>query len=186
MTKKQYLMALETALRKLPADEREEMLQDFEEHFAIGSEEGKSETEITEALGSPQQIAKETIATYHLDQAESNATTGNIFRAVWAAVGLSFFNLVIVLGPFIAIVGIVSSGWIAGIAFIGSPLLLLINVIMYPNSFELVELFTTLGLCGLGIFIIMGMYIATKGLMKGFMTYLQFNMNLVKGGLHAQ
>ncbi len=185
MTKKQFLMALETALRKLPSDEKQEMLQDFEEHFAIGAEEGKSEAEIINALGSPQQIAKETIATYHLDQAETNATTGNIFRAVWAVIGLGFFNLVIVLGPFIALVGIILSGWIAGISFISSPLLLFINVMIYPASFEILDLFTTLGMCGLGIFIAMGMYMATKGLIKGFMIYLQFNINLVKGGLHA-
>ena len=46
MTKEQFFHELANALRKLPQNEREEIMQDFAEHFAIGEEEGKSEEEI--------------------------------------------------------------------------------------------------------------------------------------------
>lgn len=185
MTKKQFLLALDNGLRKLPKEEREEILRDFEEHFTIAQMEGKSETDITSDLGSPQQIAKEAIANYHFDQATTNTTTSNFLRATWAVIGLSFFNLIIVLGPFVAVLGILLAGWITGISFIASPLLVLINYIIYPISFELFDLFIAIGLCGIGIFIVLGMYFATKGISYGFMRYLKFNMNLVKGGLQT-
>ena len=185
MTKDQFLKELEAALSKLPQSEQEDIMQDFIEHFAIGEEEGKSEEDIISALGSPQHIGKEMVATYHIDKVETEVTAGNILRAVWAVIGLGFFNLVIVLGPFIAILGVLLGGWVAGVTFIGSPFLVLINVVVYPSTFEWFDLFFAIGLCGLGLLIVIGMYYVTRAIANGFVRYLKFNMNLVKGGLKA-
>src|SRR5699024_10876450 len=147
---------------KLPSNEREEIMRDFIEHFAIGEEEGKSENEIISALGSPQHIGKEMVAAYHIDKVETEVTAGNILRAVWAVIGLGFFNLVIVLGPFIAILSVLFGGWVSGATFIVSPILVLINSVIYPGTFEWFDLFLSIGLCGLGLFIAIGMYFATR------------------------
>src|SRR5690625_1318210 len=127
MNEKQFLQQLKTALDKLPEAEREDILMDFEEHFSIGKEEGKTEEEIASALGSPQQIARELAAAYYLDQAEHTSSIGNVFRAAWATIGLGFFNLIIVLGPFIALVALVFSGWVAAAGFMASLPLVLIQ-----------------------------------------------------------
>lgn len=186
MNKEEFLAELDTALKYISAEERQDILQDFEEHFAVGREEGKTEEEIAAGLGSPQQIAKEMLASYHIEKVETTATTGNIFRAVWAVIGLGFFNLVIVLGPFIALLGILFAGWIAGISFIVSPILVIFDMIIHPGTFELFTLFFSMALAGLGIFIVIGMFFATRALMNGFVKYLKFNTKLVKGGLkHA-
>lgn len=183
MNKNQFLTELDIALKQISVDERQDILQDFEEHFAAGLGEGKTEEEITAGLGSPQQIAKEMLATYHIEKVETTATTGNVFRAVWAVIGLGFFNLVIVLGPFIALIGILFAGWVAGISFIASPLLVLFDWILNPETFELFNVFFSLGLAGLGLFIVIGMFFATRVLINGFIRYLKFNTKLVKGGL---
>src|SRR5690625_6704582 len=109
MNKNQFLSAIEKNLKKLPESERQDVLRDFEEHFIMGTEEGKSEEEISRSLGSPQQIAKEILASYHIEQVETIITPNNILRAVWAVISLGFFNLVIVLGPFIALVALLRS-----------------------------------------------------------------------------
>ena len=183
MTKDQFLTKLEASLKRLPSDERQDIVQDFEEHFTIGLAEGKTEEEISVSLGSPQQIAKEMVATHHVEKVETTATTGNIFRALWAVIGMGFFNLVIVLGPFIAVAGIIISGWAVGISFIVSPLLVLANVIIYPQTFELFELFFSIGLVGLGLFIFIGMYFATRAVTSGLVRYLKYNVSIVKGGM---
>ncbi|NBJ67934.1 MULTISPECIES: DUF1700 domain-containing protein [Clostridia] len=183
MNKKEFMKKLTVGIKKLPKEEQQEVIQDFEEHFAIGLAEGKTEAEIAAALGTPNQVAKELVATYHLEKADHTSNTGNIFRAVWAVIGLGFFNLVIVLGPFIALVSIIASGWIVGGSFILSPLLMLVNVILYPDTFIFFDLFASIGLVGVGIFIIIGMYYVTRYLSKGFINYLHFNVKLVKGGL---
>ena len=73
MTKDQFLKELEAALSKLPQSEQEDIMQDFIEHFAIGEEEGKSEEDIISALGSPQHIGKEMVATYHIDKSRNRS-----------------------------------------------------------------------------------------------------------------
>lgn len=183
MTKDQFLKQLNDALRKVSHDEREEIIRDFEEHFVIAYEEGKTDEEIIASLGSPQQIAKEMIASYHIEQMEEKTTTGNIIKATWAVIGLSFFNIVIVLAPFLTIIAFILSGWILSAAGIISPLLVFINPLFYPGTFEMFDLFFSLTLCGLGLFIGIGMYYVTKAISSGFVKYLKFNVNLVKGGL---
>ncbi|WP_047984962.1 HAAS signaling domain-containing protein [Ornithinibacillus californiensis] len=183
MNREQFLSKLNDSLKRLPSSEREEILQDFREHFEIGMSEGKSEEDIASGLGSPQQIAKELVATYRLEQVGETANTGNVLRAVWAVIGLGFFNLVIVLGPFVALAAIVLSGWVSGLSLVLSPVLYLVNVIIYPEIFAAYDLFFTLFLSGLGIFIFIGMFYVTRWLSKGFVKYLNFNVRMVKGGM---
>lgn len=186
MTKNEFLAELKASLKKIPSDERQDILQDFQEHFDFGLEEGKTEEEISASLGSPQQIGKELVANYRVGLVEDSVTTGNIFRAVWAVIGLGFFNLIIVLGPFVALAGIIIAGWIVGIAFVAAPLLVLINVAVYPQIFEFFDLFFSIALAGLGLFIAIGMFFASRSLTNGFVRYLKYNVRLVKGGLkHA-
>ncbi|WP_445487591.1 HAAS signaling domain-containing protein [Niallia sp. 03133] len=183
MTKEQFLKQLHSALNRLSHEERQDIIQDYEEHFLIGLEEGKTEKEIADALGSPNQIAKELLASYHLEKVESTVTTGNIFRAIWAVIGLGFFNLVIVLGPFIALASLILSGWAVSVSFVVSPILVLLTIVIQPDTFEYFSLFFSVLLCGIGLFIGIGMLFSTKAVVKGFVRYLKFNAKLVKGGL---
>jgi uncharacterized membrane protein len=183
LNKDQFLKQLNSSLNRLSSEERQDILKDYEEHFSIGLEAGKTEEQIANSLGSPNQIVKELLAEYHLDKVEIAATSGNIIRAVWAAIGLGFFNLVIVLGPFIGLVGVALAGWVVAISFVGSPLLVLINTAIYPETFRYFDLFLSMALCGLGLFLTIGMLFATKGITKGFVLYLKFNATIVKGGL---
>lgn len=58
MSKEQFLKELSSHLRKLPDEERKDILFDYEEHFQFGIEEGKNESDIIKGLGSPKVIAK--------------------------------------------------------------------------------------------------------------------------------
>lgn len=183
MNKEQFLHLLSRELEKLPQEEREDILRDFREHFHMGLEEGKTEEEIARALGSPKQIARELVATYHVEKVSEKTTIRNILRATWAVIGLGFFNLTIVLGPFLALVGIVIGGWFTGLSFVVSPVFHLMNAVFNPATFQLFQLFVSLALCGFGLLLVIGMFFVTKALVKLFIRYLQFNVNLVKGGM---
>ncbi|WOV86672.1 DUF1700 domain-containing protein [Sporosarcina oncorhynchi] len=182
MNKEHFIKELRAATTKLPPNEQYEIIQDYEEYFAIGLLDGKTEEQISSSLGSPKAIGKELSATYQIEQAETNRTIGSFMRAMWTVIGLGFFNLVIVLGPFLVLASLLLSGWVAGIGFIAAPLLVLINVLIYPEIFELFDLFNSLVFCGLGIFIAIGTSLATKRFMNGFIRYMKFNTKLVKGG----
>ncbi|WP_046175303.1 DUF1700 domain-containing protein [Domibacillus indicus] len=183
MNKKQFLQQLDSALQGLSQEERRDILQDYEEYFASGLEEGKSEEEIASALGSPRQIGKELAASHQVERARTTATAGNVMRAVWAVIGLGFFNLIIVLAPFVALMGFVLSGWLMGVSLVASPLLVLVSAVINLGTFVWFDLFTSMALCGIGLFILIGMFFATKSVMRGFIRYLKFNASFVKGGL---
>jgi uncharacterized membrane protein len=123
------------------------------------------------------------VATYRVEKVKGITKTGNMLRAIWAVIGLGFFNLVIVLGPFVALAGVIIAGWIVGISFVASPILVLINVSIHPQFFEFFDLFFSIGLAGLGLFIAIGMFFATRAITNGFVRYLKYNVGLVKGGL---
>jgi uncharacterized membrane protein len=59
MNKQQYLGALRQELKGLEPAAVEEIMADFEEHFASGLARGKSEEAITADLGSPVEIARQ-------------------------------------------------------------------------------------------------------------------------------
>lgn len=183
MNEKRFLQELKNGLQKLPEAEQEDILMDFEEHFSVGKAEGKTEEEIAGALGSPQQIAREMKAAYYLDQADSTSSVGNVFRAAWATIGLGFFNLIFVLGPFIALVGMVFAGWITALAFILSLPLVLIQAMISPEWFLWFDLFASLALLGIGLLLMIGMLYVTRLISNGFVRYLHFNARMVKGGL---
>lgn len=187
MNKEQFIKALRAATTRLPQDEQDEVIQDYNEYFSVGQLDGKTEEEISSALGSPKSIGKELSAIYRLEKAETNTTIGNVMRAMWTVIGLGFFNLLIVLSPFLVLASLLLAGWAGSIGFMAAPFLVLLNVMIYPEIFELFDLFNALVFCGIGILLAQGTFLATKALMNGFTRYMKFNTKLVKGGLkHAK
>lgn len=57
MTRKEFLTALNQYLVTLSAEEKADIISDYEEHFRVGLENGKTEEEIAAALGSPYDAA---------------------------------------------------------------------------------------------------------------------------------
>jgi hypothetical protein len=57
VNKEEFMREIEKALDKISEAERADILYDYEEHFMIGKENGKTEEEICLELGSPKEIA---------------------------------------------------------------------------------------------------------------------------------
>ena len=64
MTENNFISELENALKQLPSEERNDILQDLREYFTNGRKDGKTDSEIASSLGSPTKIAEELLATY--------------------------------------------------------------------------------------------------------------------------
>lgn len=73
MTENQFLQELNAALKQLPTDERNDILQDIKEYFANAQADGKSDSEIAGELGSPQNIAKDLVDSYDFTQSDPSA-----------------------------------------------------------------------------------------------------------------
>lgn len=58
MKRKDYINALRAQLRRLPSDDVEEIVKEFDTHFEMGVADGLTETEIAAKLGSPEEVAQ--------------------------------------------------------------------------------------------------------------------------------
>ncbi len=100
MQREEFISRLEKLLRGLPEAERKDIIYDYDEHIRIAVENGLEEEKVIQSLGSPQSIAKQYRVKKYIDKAEETGSTTSVFRAILATVGLGFFNLVFILGPF--------------------------------------------------------------------------------------
>src|SRR5699024_9681822 len=127
MNKEQFLNELTIHLSELSIEERQDVLQDFAEHFEIGLAKGESEEQIASSLGSPKIIARDILAEYNLGthHVERRKEKQDPARTVMISILLILFNLIIVLGPLLGVYGTVISGWIVSFVFILSPFLVL-------------------------------------------------------------
>ncbi len=93
MNQHTYLSTLKHALTGLPADQIDDIVSDYRQHFADGRERGRNEEEIGKALGEPRKIAAEFKAMTHVDAFQHQRSLGNFGRMALAVVGLAGFNL---------------------------------------------------------------------------------------------
>lgn len=185
MSKKQFLLILKKKLWKLPKNEKEEILQDYEEYFMIGVEEGKIESQIVEALGSPKQIAKELNAVYAIKKVEERKSISNIFTALFSIMGLSVINCVIIIVS-LCLLLILTPFTLAYI--IGVPIMILSPLILIVMGF--VNGFSTIGIgeileCIKGVIfgsllIFLGYFIAKFSFIL-LLKYLRWNISIARG-----
>ena len=189
MNKKQFLDQLTVSLRGIPNEERLDIISDFEEHFKFGMEKGRSEDELSESLGNPKVLAKQLKTNVLVDQAEKSASPTNITRAVFATLGLGFFNLIFVLGPFVGIVGVLFGLFATAVAAAASGITLLVATIigpLFPEWFGVVVspavgIFGSIGLTCFGILFFIGNIFLSKVLYRVFIKYIKFNTRVIKG-----
>jgi len=77
MTENQFIGELETALKRLPTEERNDIIQDIQEYFTNGREDGKSDSEIAISLGSPANIAEELLDSYSFVETKAEIVSTN-------------------------------------------------------------------------------------------------------------
>lgn len=139
----EYIEELRHHLARLPETERSDILRDQEEFFREAVLSGRTEADVIGSLGEPKLLAKTLIAESRLTASENafgrptgsegpGATTplqalrpasfstqmNATLRAFLAIIALAPFNLIFVLGPFIALMGCLFGGWIFGGAFL--------------------------------------------------------------------
>ncbi|QQE80206.1 HAAS domain-containing protein [Alicyclobacillus sp. SO9] len=191
MGKDEFLRRLDSLLQRIPERDRRDMLYDYEEHIRVAMEKGVSEEEAVRGLGSPRSIAKELMADYYVQQADETASVTNVTRAVLATISLGFFNLVFVSGPFFAAVGILIAFFAVSISFILLPIKIIFGITflhlilpfgLFSSVSTTVSVFTLLLLEGLGLVFLAGTILLAKWFGILFVTYLKFNLRVIKGG----
>jgi len=189
MNKNEYIKKLSSCLGRIPENERQDVINDFEEHFKEGISEGRTEEDIADSLGDPRALANQLRASIMLSEAEKTTSAVNITRAVFATLGLGFFNLVFVLGPFIAIFGIVVALFALSIGVTATGIAVFFASIFWPllpqyfvlGTNTAVAIFSSMGVTCLGILFFTGNVYLARILYRLFLRYIRFNLRIVKG-----
>lgn len=192
MNRLEFIDGLKSNLQGMPLSEIQDILSDYEEHFQIGISKGKSEEEIARELGNPKDIASSYRISYGYNDNEefnqTNNTNADNNRKILMILLVIVFNLVIVLGPYVALLGVIFSFFIAGISIVFSGIALMfripfnfIHYIANPNI--ITSLSFGVGLIALGILgIILTIYLA-KWFYELTIKYLKWNIEIInKGG----
>jgi uncharacterized membrane protein len=106
MNKKEFLSKLDENLKFLSRKEREEVIKDYEEHFANALSAGKKEADIVKSLGNPKVIASSYKFEAEAAKTGNKINVANIINGIYVAFGLGFFNLVFVFGIYMGTIGI--------------------------------------------------------------------------------
>jgi uncharacterized membrane protein len=188
MNKTEYMESLRKALQGLAPSEVEEIVRDQDEHITEATRSGRSEQEVIGALGSPADLAKEMKAGQHIKAAVSEtkliSKTDKVFRAVFALCVLAPFNVIVVLGPFLAVCGVLFAFWItafaglmAGVAILGLSFLAIpINLALFFGAF-----FGSISGMGFSLLAFVACYLVTLWFLKITLWYLNKNLEFVTG-----
>ena len=188
MSRDEFLKTLRKELTGIPKEEIEDILYDYKEHFDIGIHKGKTEEQIAKELGNPKSIAKSYKASIKITEAEKNPNATNLFKAILAAMALGFFNLVVVLAPFIVLVALLFSLYAISVGFIIGGVGSFFGTLtapFFPGKINiginpLASISFGIGLTALGLLIMIGCFYLTRLLYNGTIKYLRWNIDVIK------
>ncbi|EHJ07042.1 HAAS signaling domain-containing protein [Staphylococcus simiae] len=185
MTKEQYLHVLRKNLKHMSDDDKEDIINEYVTHFYSGASDGKSEQQICQELGDPKQLAKEHNAFNTLDQAKTHQSFNNIMTAIFAAMGLSLLNFVVILVPFILLLCVMALlVTFTMIGLIGPVMLVVKGIIDGFNSILLFDCFMAGLMFGCGLILLVITSIFFKYTYSIIVKYLKWNIKLVKRSVH--
>lgn len=191
MKKQDFLNQLRKELDGLPSIDLEDILRDQEEMINDAIASGRDEEAVIKSFGDPKDLAKSLKAEIKIEKAvdekQISKQARNLFAAVGALLVLAPFNLIFVLGPFLAIMGILFAGWVVTLVF---GLLAFVMMFIFFGELlflgtaltvQLSTFFTFLGSIGFSILLVVGMYFITKWVFKLILSYLRWNLNFITG-----
>jgi uncharacterized membrane protein len=106
MNRADFLTQFRYGLGALPRAEIDDILADYESHFADGAADGRSQEEIAAALGDPVRLARELRAEAGFRRWENNRSPDNFLAMVLALLGLAAIDLAFLFPLLCALAGI--------------------------------------------------------------------------------
>lgn len=193
MNREQFLRELRRRLKHLTPAAIEEILYDYEEHFSIGLQNGKTEEEIAAALGPPAQIASQYRLEKAIRKAEEAPRIHNLLLAIFIGMGLGFFNLIFVLGIFLALFLFLTALLIAAAVIFSGGFLLALKA-LFPSlifwisvsadlsmiSGRIATFFAGAGMAALGLLLLICFLKLMSLMYRGTLAYIKANIRIVK------
>jgi uncharacterized membrane protein len=188
MNQVEFLSQLKRALGGLAEQEKTEILADYEEHFRMAREAGKSDEQISQSLGNPRVLGRSYRVDSLLEEGRAEGKVSAVVRAIFASLSLGFFNIVVVLAPFIALLAVIVSLWTVAVSLALSGVCVILALIASPFLPGFINLggvgvpfliFSSIGVSALGLLAVIGMWFLTRWFVFAVATYAQFNARII-------
>ncbi|AYG95108.1 DUF1700 domain-containing protein [Brevundimonas naejangsanensis] len=187
MTRAEFLARLRRGLVGLPATTANEIVNDYEAHFADGAAAGRSEAEVAAALGDPDRLARELKAEAGAQRWRQEPSASSAAAAVFGILGLGAIDILILLPIALPVFGTVLSILVAGIAvFIAGGFVLVAGPFVGAPGGALAAALLGVGLMGMGIFMVGTMALLTKWLIDATVWYARLHYRVIKPALEPQ
>ena len=129
MTRQAFMARLVEGLRGLPPSTIADIVADYETHFTEGAAAGRSEADVTAALGDPGRLARELRAEHGLKRWEEERSASSGAGAVFAVLGLGAIDILILLPILMGVgatlmglgVAVVALFFAGGVVFAAGP-----------------------------------------------------------------
>lgn len=187
MNKEEFLKLLKFELQAKGVSGIDDIMTDYEEHFSHGLSKGKSEEEISKNLGSPLTLASAYKTDSMIREVKNTDKGFNMklaLKVVIRLLVLAPFNLIVLFIPGMIVFGLLVGGWGAAIGLGGASLGVLgfmpqaaslsLSVWAWIAGFSL-----SLTLLGVAVLLGMVMFMISKYLLIGLISYLQWNVKFV-------
>lgn len=196
MNRLEFMTMMKKGLYPLEAQERNELLNDYEQHFEMGLSEGKSEKEIALELGNPDDLIKEVLGdryapspdeelgSYHganYSSAPLPKASRGVTSRFFTAIGLVLLNLILALPILATIWALWVSFAAVSVAGLIAPVLALLDFIFIEKQVVLPELFVSITLFGVGILVGILTLPLMKKLARWTAGYFNWNRIALKG-----
>lgn len=195
MNEQSFIREMQSALGGLSHDQREEILAEYRSHFFEGKERGKTEEEISRALGEPRSVARAYLADYHFQAFRSPApgqsmgtSVAHLVRALFVAFTLMFFNFFLLPIPVLMFVMLLSGLWLfLGVAVVAGLAFFLVAIVGGSSSVpldsfsaQMALIFYALAVLSGGSLGIVALFYVTRGSIRALMKYIRLNINIAE------
>jgi len=190
MNRDQFIAELRRSLTQLPQAEVEDIVRDQLEYIQDAVASGRKEEAVIASLGEAKNLAANLQADIKIQRAENeksfNKQVGHTVGAVFAILALAPLNIIIVLGPFMGILGLLIGGWALAMGLFASSIALFV-IFIFKLIFISVGFWTqtstllfSLGLIGSGLLALIIMFGISNAFISMTISYLKWNLNFIK------
>ncbi len=151
----EFLEKLSAELGAMSADQKNDILADYREHFEAGKADGKSEAEIARSLGDPKQIGRMYHADYAVERAKSSMGITNVLRMLGAVVRYQMLGGLVMVCLYIVAVSVLLTFFATAISILAvASAVLASGIVVLIRGYQIYALlagFLTLFFFSMGI-----------------------------------
>ena len=191
MTREEYLAELKRALHILPESEVTDICGDFEEHFAIGLSQGKTEHEISAELGDPESVARTYLnqdGDEVIQPGKAASATGSTQTAVpekdltGPRLFVILFNIFVMIWVGFTVIGMILSFWGISVGLLVGGIASFVGMIAATGEWDAVLALTGVALIAFAVVSGIINFFICKWTMIGCKAYVKWNKKIYNEG----